>query len=359
MNTGRDEIIEVSSYSKGTDTFVNRGLLAFDSSEVTTALESYVSSSNRAVTDFSASLRLYLASANEVPSSYNVYAYPVYIPSGSGNFTTWITGNGKYGDLPRNSSGVSWGFTQSSGSGTWVSDTPSYVTSYYSGSNTGGGAWYTGSASYNLTHFQSHTTVSTHDLNIDVTDSIKSHYNGDFNNAGFLIKLDDANEFQTSRQMYLRYFSHQTHTIYPPCLEIKWDDFNSSSTLDTVEDVNAVVKVKNNRGTYTDEGFQKFELHVRPKHPVRTFVTSSNYLRNYYLPETSYWGLRDENTEEMVIDFDTTYTKLSQGDTGNYFTVHMGGLEPERYYRVLIKTVIDGSTIIIDNNMTFKVVRNG
>jgi hypothetical protein len=34
----------------------------------------------------------------------------------------------------------------------------------------------------------------------------------------------------------------------------------------------------------------------------------------------------------------------------------MSGLEPERYYSVLIKTIIDGSTIIFDDQYYFKVV---
>ena len=34
----------------------------------------------------------------------------------------------------------------------------------------------------------------------------------------------------------------------------------------------------------------------------------------------------------------------------------MNGLEPERYYKILIKTVIGGSTIIFDDNYYFKVI---
>jgi len=34
----------------------------------------------------------------------------------------------------------------------------------------------------------------------------------------------------------------------------------------------------------------------------------------------------------------------------------MDGFEPERYYTVLIKTTIDGSTLIHDQDLTFKVV---
>jgi hypothetical protein len=37
----------------------------------------------------------------------------------------------------------------------------------------------------------------------------------------------------------------------------------------------------------------------------------------------------------------------------------MDGLQPERYYRILIKTEIDGTTTVVDNNQVFKVVRNG
>lgn len=358
MNTGMDEILEISSFSKGIDKYVNRALITFDSAEVSNVLNNHVSSSDRAATDFSASLRLMLASANEVPTSYELHAYPAYVPSGSGNFTDWVTGNGKYGDSPRNSSGVSWEFTQSSGSGTWLSDVPAGVTSSFSGSS-GGGAWYTGSGAYNFEATQSHTVVSTHDADINITQGVKAHYNGDINNAGFLVKLDDTNEYQTARQMYLRYFSGNSHTIYPPHLEIKWDDSVDSTNLTEVTDSNPVMKVKNNKGKYTDEGFQKFNLHVRPKYPARSFATSSNYLTNYVLPTASYWGIRDENTEEMVIDFDTTFTKISRDNNGSYFTVHMGGLEPERHYRILIKSTIDGSTNVFDENLVFKVVRNG
>ena len=36
----------------------------------------------------------------------------------------------------------------------------------------------------------------------------------------------------------------------------------------------------------------------------------------------------------------------------------MDGLQPERYYRILIKSELDGSTVIDDSNI-FKVVRHG
>jgi len=144
-------------------------------------------------------------------------------------------------------------------------------------------------------------------------------------------------------------------------MEFKWDDFVTSSLVLTqaVTDPTCVVGIKNTKDRYTDEGKSRFRLNVRPKYPTRTFVTSSNYITQYYLPTASYWGLRDENTEEMVVDFDTTYTKISSDNTSNFFDVYMNGLQPERHYRLLIKTTIDGSTSVLDNGVTFKVVRNG
>lgn len=352
MNTGRDEILELSSYYKGADSYVNRALIQFNSEELAEVLQNYVAPTAGTATAFSASLRLYLASANEVPSGYTVEALPVYANTAG----VWIAGNGKFGDTPRNTSGVSWDSVQGGGLDSW--GTIPNVTSSYSSSE-GGGSWYTTITGLNIHATQSHAVNSTHDLNINVTDGVKAHYNGTIDNAGFILKLSGSLEFQTSRQLYLRYFSANSHTIYPPCLEIKWNDTSIGTGLSEITDPNAVVKIKNNREVYTDEGKQRFELHVRPKHPVRSFSTTSNYLVNYYLPLASYWGIRDENTEEMVVDFDTTYTKLSRSSTGNYFDVYMGGLEPERYYRLLLKTIINGSTAIIDQDLVFKVVRNG
>jgi hypothetical protein len=61
----------------------------------------------------------------------------------------------------------------------------------------------------------------------------------------------------------------------------------------------------------------------------------------------------------MVVDFDTEYTKVSCDSKGGYFDVYMDGLQPERFYRILIKTTLNESDAVVDNNNIFKVVRNG
>ena len=171
--------------------------------------------------------------------------------------------------------------------------------------------------------------------------------------------MPNSLEYNVSSSVRLKYYGEDTNTIYPPYLEIKWDDYAHTSSLTEITDTEAVVTIRNNKGKYTDEGKQRFRIHARPKYPTRTYTTSSAYTSNYTLPTASYWGLRDENTEEMVFDFDTTYTKISADNTSNYFDIYMDGLQPERYYKLLVKTEIDGTTTVIDNDQIFKVVRNG
>ena len=234
--------------------------------------------------------------------------------------------------------------------------TASYDTNYAGG----GGAWYTGSNGVNLESTQLFEFNSDLDIDIDVTNAVSLMYSESINNNGFIVKLSRDIEFYTESVTRLKYYSADTNTIYPPSLEFKWDDSSyetgSLSVLDTEE---CFVNITNNKGKYVDEGKKRFRIQARPKYPTRTFTTSSAYTTNYALPSGSYYGIKDEYTEEMLIDFDTNYTKISCDSTGPFFDLHMDGIQPERFYRVLIKTELDGTTTVLDTDNTFKVVRNG
>lgn len=351
-NAGLDPIMEIDSYYIGETAYVARSLITFNTEEQVSTVDSLVKGA-----DYQASINLYLAEGQEAPTDYKIEASPLY--------SDWDRGTGRFGDIPYATDGVSWIYKKPDIY--WTAPLPTNTTASIGDSNDiVGGVWYTGSLSENLVHYQQHRVDSTHDVSIDVTPSVKQHIAyangeivGNIPNNGFILKLDDDNEFQASRNIMLKYFSGNTHTIYPPYMEFKWDDSTYDSVLDTVSTDGINISIKYNKGKYTDEGKQRFRLHVRAKYPVRTFATSSNYLENYILPRESYWGIRDEHTEEMVVDFDTTYTQVSADDNGSYFDVYMGVLQPERHYRVLIKSTIDGTTTVFDEDLVFKVVRNG
>jgi hypothetical protein len=121
-------------------------------------------------------------------------------------------------------------------------------------------------------------------------------------------------------------------------------------------DDNTVITLGNNIGQFNTDTAYNFRVNARPTYPTRQFVTQSVYTLNSALPSSSYYAVQDLDTGEYVIDFDTNYTKLSCDSQGNYFTLYMAGLQPARYYKILIKSSFsDGSTVVYDNNYTFKI----
>lgn len=349
-NAGKDEIVEIAGYPDFSGTGrTSRVLVQYSSDEIADVVTNRIGNNN-----YSASINLYLADASDLPLGYKLYAYPVS--------TTWDNGVGKFGDSPTNTTGVSWQYRSIGSTNAWLSSGfPTGVTaSFYTASQGVGGNWYTGSAGTNLEFTQSHGLTSTHDVNINVTSAVKLHNSGSIVNNGFIIKLQDDLEFYTSASIRLKYYGANTNTIYPPYMEFKWDDTSyTTGSLSVLNTSIATIGIANNRGTYSDVGKQRFRLTAKPKYPARTFSISSVYLVNYALPSGSYWGLRDENTQEMIVDYDSQFTKISCDSTGPYFDVYMDGLQPERYYRILVKTTLDGSTTVLDNNNVFKVIRNG
>jgi len=297
---------------------------------------------------------LYLADAYQIPVDYNLYGYPI---SGA-----WDNGIGKYGDTPVDTSGVSWKYRQAGLSSAWLTSSfaAGVTGSFKSGTVGAGGNWYTASAGVNLEFTQSHGLNTTNDVDINVTKAIQLINANTLVNNGFILKLPDNLEYNTTSSIKLKYYGADTNTIYPPFLEFKWDDtVYTTGSLSVLANNLCIINLTNNRGTYVDNGKQRFRLSARPKYPQRSFTTSSAYLINYALPSASYWGLRDENTEEMIVPFDTDFTKVSCDSNGSFFDVYMDGLQPERYYRILVKTTLDGSTTVVDGQNIFKVVQNG
>ena len=118
----------------------------------------------------------------------------------------------------------------------------------------------------------------------------------------------------------------------------------------------AFISSYNNDGVYFSESIQRFRIAAVPQYPAKVFQTSSGYLTNYYLPKDSYYSIKDTETNEYVIEFNSTYTQVSADTTSSYFDIYMGGLEPERYYTILLKTTIDGTTKVFDEDIMFKVI---
>ena len=365
MNTGIDPIIEVGNLSVNINPQpqVFRYLVEFDQSDIENVIDNKVP----AGVEFKSNLKCYVANAQGIIFDTELYIYPV---SGS-----WSNGSGTYLDYPFTTNGVSWKAQTYSGSGgqNWnidVSSYDTYVTASWSSSFTGGGTWFTGSSDPNNPNIevtQSFTLRSDKDLNAPVSDIVNVWYSSskglgsytDIENNGFIVKWENPIEWNMSNAVnpILQFYSVDTNTIYPPVLEIKWDDSSfETGDLPLIETANVFIGLSNNPGTFYSESINRFRLNVRPDYPVRTFTTESMNTVNHYLPENSLWAIKDLDTNEFIVEFDSEFTKISCDAESNYFDVYMAGLQPERYYKILIQTTIDGSTIVKDNNYNFKVI---
>ena len=333
-NTGLDEIIEISTFESINSTNeVSRGIIKFPTDQITDVIANKVG--NKA---FDTYLKLYLANASSIPVDYTLYTYPI---SGS-----WEKGTGRLANVPATSDGAMWSYRNQDSGSVWYTGTtfPALTTgSFRSGSNSGGGLWYTGS--YEST--QSFTPITPKDIEIKTTFTVNKWYSGSILNEGFIIKHSPTTEFTTQSKFELKYFSENTHTIYPPCLEIRWNDtVYITGSLPIMNSNLYTISLGNNKDKYQQDSIQRFKINVRPQ-----------YLVNYALPSSSYWSLKDLDTEEIIIDYDDNYTKISCDGTSSYFDLYINGLEPERYYKLLIKTIVGGNTIVLDNNYYFKVIR--
>jgi hypothetical protein len=347
-NTGIDEIIEATTgtAADGSTATVSRFVVKYNQSEIQDVI------ANKATGSIATYLRVSMAKVEGLSQETTLYCYPV---SGS-----WQNGTGKYQDSPQVTNGVSWNSRTTSGSGNWLTAGfgTSGATASFSASNPGGGNWYTSSAYAQSASYQYRSDF---DISLNTTNTVMAWYTGSLVNDGFIIKQTDSAEFSTdpAKKVQFKYFSVDTNTIYPPQLEIRWDDysFNTGSSTQTIlTDPDIVATLPNNSGTYYSGSIQRFRVNARPQFPPRAFITGSFYTINYYLPTASYWSIKDLDTNEVVIDFDSTYTKISADSNSNYFDVYMTGLEPERYYQILLKTRIGGATKILDEKYYFKVV---
>jgi hypothetical protein len=344
LNTGNDEILEISTIeSINNSNEVSRALIKFPLSSINTAMN-LVSSSN-----FSASLKLYLTDGNSVPTNFTLESHPLA--------QDWSHGTGRLGNVPATTDGVSWKYRSEDGINPWpTSSFPTGTTSSYS-TNPGGGVWWTSSLWRGTQQFL--PQIISLDTDINVTQAVNAWHDNIITNYGFIVKHQSSYEFSTASKFELKYFSGHTHTIYPPSLDISWDDSSySTGSLSVVTSSYYTAVINNNKAEYQQDSVQRFRIAVRDLYPPVAFRTSLSFAPTKCLPSSSYWSIKDLDTEEIVVDYSTIGTKISCNSTGNFFTVYMNGLEPERYYKILIKSVLaNGETVVMDKDYIFKVIR--
>ena len=358
LNTGRDEVLELLEEKSSTAElyYPSRFLIKFKNTEIKDVIENKTNG-----IPFNTHLEVFATEHKALHANHIVQVYAVS--------QSWDEGTGRFKNNPSSSNGVTWDLRTDTGSSAraiWA--TSSFATNSTGSSCdfmvSGGGTWWTGTNYVAETSFSNADNL---DLDINVTNLVKffsaSYYQGatyptGIENEGFIIKKPIATECDASSSFgELQYFSADTHTIYPPKLTFKWDDSSYSHSGTTLTSGDIFLTLYNNKEEFQRKSKQRFRLTTRKRYPDRAFVTSSNYLDTQYLPTTSYYSLRDATTDEVIIPFDTSYTKLSADNDGMYFDLWMEGLQPERYYKLQFRVDNTDGINIYDEDYYFKVVR--
>ena len=355
-NTGLDEILEVTKTmsNAGGNVKVSRVLIKFDITEISGSIV------DGTITSPKFYLNMYDANSQNLTTSQELYAYPVS--------SSWVEGEGTRGDSPITLEGASWKYRDGSTN-----------KSFWSGSATEaeGGAWYDNY--YGSQSFQFETS----DMRMDVTPVVNKWLDGTYVNDGFIIKRsgsfnnEDTNtdEGSSERLGEFKFFSRNTHTIYPPKLEVEWFDTKwnqgSLSALSSTELEDLSFYMKSLRPEYKEKSKVKFRIVGRAKYPTKSYSnTASEYLTVKSLPSGSveniggdgtYYSVRDTQTEDVIVPYGTG-SLVSCDSTGNYFNLWMNGLQSERYYKFEFKVVSGSNTVdetiqYFDDDFLFKVVR--
>ena len=373
MNTGDDELLELVKELGSTDQLYHpsRILIKFKSKEIKNVISLIGDIDFTSSLSSSVNLQLSLADAKNITETHVINAYAVS--------QSWNEGTGKYLNLPTGSNGTSWTYRNNSTLATEWPGVTSVTDNFGSGGGTGsiasasltqgGGTWYTGSNFYGTQQFLKGDSL---DTNIDVKEIVhkfsasinagQTYPEGIFN-YGFLLKTLDSVESNTSSSFgALQYFSSDTHTIYPPKLTFAWDDSinqtNNYNEENIINKSNIFISLYNNKKEYNQNDIVKFRINVREKYPDRTFTTTSNYLKDGRLATgKSFYSIRDAHTEREIIPFHDSFTKISNDTESSFFKIYMNGLQPERYYRILLKHINNDGITIYDDKYYFKVVR--
>jgi hypothetical protein len=366
QNFGGDEVLELhKAFSGDSLNGITRTLVHFDVTEISKSVNLGIIS-----TDAEYRLKMYSTETAELPANYEI--------SGFALSQSWEEGTGKLNSNPALQDGVTWeNYDHRTSAYTWDYDSTGYGTSGSStdriDSNGGGGIWFTGSKFQTSQNFSYEST----DIDMDVTELVHRWITGSYSsghgwpngilNNGLLLKYSGSYESSSAYRGDLKFFSSNTHTIYSPKLEVKWNDSDSPAgnthtgsvdALNMTGSVDNFIYVKRLRDEYRENEIVKFRVGSRKKYVGRTFDTSVQTLTGSFISTGSgFYSIKDIVTDETIIPFGA-YSSMSIDSEGNYFKQDLNTFQPNRVYKILLKiNYDDGQEHIIDDDYTFKVVR--
>ena len=336
QNTGLDEILEISKIYYGNIKDVSHTLIKFEHAYLSASI------SNGAIKFDTANLILKETQSEEIPLEYTIYANPI--------FGNWEMGTGTRFDNI-NTQGVTWNYREGDTKLEWLEN--NFEAGTTASINNGvGGVWYTNYESSQNFNYQ------TADINMNVKSMLTAWMSGSIQNNGIILKYSTENESDTSDYGVLKFFSKETNTIYQPKIQIGWDDqIFATSSLSALTATDIKVGVTNLKKEYKVGSEVKLKIFGRELYPLKTFTNSFSYDVVKYLPQTTYYQIKDVNSDDVIIPF-SNYSKVSCDENGNYIKINFSNWEAGRTYKIEFKIDMDGDIQYFDNDTTFSLIKS-
>jgi hypothetical protein len=336
QNAGLDEILEISKIYYGNIKDVSRALIKFDVGYISESL------SNNTIGMSDATLILKDTKSEEIPLEYTLYAFPIS--------QSWEMGKGTRFDNI-STAGVTWRYREGDTKRDWLVNDLQPNTDC-SPNNGWGGVWYTNESASQTFSYQ-HA-----DINMDVKNILKAWMSGSIDNDGIIIKYDSELENDTEDYGIIKVFSKETHTIYQPKIRLGWDDSTFiTGSLNPLNVENIKIGVTNFKKEYKVGSSPKISVFGRELYPLKTFSNQFVYNTIKYLPQTTYYQIKDFNSNDIIIPF-SNYSKVSCDSNGNYIKLNLSNWEADRIYKIEFKVDMNGSSQYFDNDIIFSIVKD-
>lgn len=295
LNVGADEILELDRVV-GEEA---RALLMFD----VTHIDAYIDASALA---FTARLRMYVTEASQLPTTYELAAYPLD--------RSWQRGTGRKFNEPQTPDGVTW---RSAGDVPW--DFPG--------------------ADFDLdVRCAQSFDFDAADVDLDLTKIVKEWVTGRENNGIILIREQSDENAST-----LKYFGALTHTVYAPLLSVAYDDsvyapsvYQQQQPALNPESEPIQVQATRVKQTYAADGIKRFRAIARPAYSKRQFVEDDAPVPRRLPESTLRYSITDVLNDRVIVPFSAAST-MSLGPRGYYFDIDLRNIQPERQYEVAFR----------------------
>jgi hypothetical protein len=346
QNFGRDQILEVKKfYYNNKFDHQTRALVNFAGTDFTNISKSIV---NGDIVNPKFYLRLYEAEGNsELSEEYKLAVQPIS--------QSWVEGTGKFEDRPKNTNGCSWDNRSNPIGGTelaWSGSGGSQVSSSYN--------------SFLSASVQSFSNQSP-DIEVEVTDMVNGWLKEQYANNGMLIRFSGSQETDSSTFGHLKFFSRNTHTIFQPKLEVRWDDHkpitgsNTGSLTELTMSglADNYLYMRGLREHYRENEKVKFRVGARKRYIQKSFSTSVLSVSGSFPAESSCsYAIKDVATDEYIVPF-SGYTSMSCDSESPYFIQWLNGFYPDRVYKIQLKLKTDdGQEQIFDDDFEFVIKRS-